>query len=152
MSKDLNVNISVLHDILGLQRAMKGRNLKELEGAINFVKRNGFEITLANELIEANKILFQVITIQILKKSTLRTNMIVRKMMTNDNGRGISRLSQTNFWLRFPASTFGANQGRNLGVKTIDSSRDKKLSETSSYCPYCDDRNILAAGKLRKRN
>ena len=62
------MNISVLHDILGLQRAMKGRNLKELEGAINFVKRNGFEITLANELIEANKILFQVITIQILKK------------------------------------------------------------------------------------
>ena len=47
---------------------MKGRNLKELEGAINFVKRNGFEITLANELIEANKILFQVITIQILQK------------------------------------------------------------------------------------
>ena len=56
------MNISVLHDILGLQRAMKGRNLKELEGAINFVKRNGFEITLANELIEANKILFQVIS------------------------------------------------------------------------------------------
>ena len=67
----MNVNISLLRDILGLQRAMKGRNLKELEGAINFVKRNGFEITLANELIEANKILFQV-------------NMIVRKMMTNE--------------------------------------------------------------------
>ena len=65
------MNISLLPEIIGLQRAMKGRNLKELEGAINFVKRNGFEITLANELIEANKILFQV-------------NMIVRKMMTHE--------------------------------------------------------------------
>ena len=53
----------------GLQRAMKGRNLKELEGAINFVKRNGFEITLANELIEANKILFQVILLRLLEIS-----------------------------------------------------------------------------------
>ena len=41
---------------------MRGRNLKELEGAINYIKRNGFEITLANELIEANKILLQVET------------------------------------------------------------------------------------------
>ena len=50
----------VLIYLTGLDRAMRGRNLKELEGAISYVKRNGFEITLANELIEANKILLQV--------------------------------------------------------------------------------------------
>ena len=40
---------------------MSRRNLKELEAAINYVKRNGFELKLANEMIEANKILLQVL-------------------------------------------------------------------------------------------
>ena len=52
----------------------------------------------------------------------------------------------------FPATSFGTNQSRDLGVKTVDRSRDKKLSETSCNCPYCDDRHVPVAGKLRKRN
>ena len=39
---------------------MDKRQLKELENAINYVKRNGFEVQLAKELIEANKILLQL--------------------------------------------------------------------------------------------
>ena len=39
---------------------MDKRQLKELEAAMNFVRRNGFEPQLAKEMIEANKILLQL--------------------------------------------------------------------------------------------
>lgn len=39
---------------------MESRLLKTLESAVNYVKRNGFEPQLAREMIEANRILFQL--------------------------------------------------------------------------------------------
>ena len=39
---------------------MTSRQLKALEEAINYVKRNGFEMQLSKELLEANKILLQL--------------------------------------------------------------------------------------------
>ena len=37
---------------------MSRRILKELESAINYVKKQGLEVPLAKELIEANKVRF----------------------------------------------------------------------------------------------
>ncbi len=45
---------------LGLANAMNKRQVKVLEDAINYVKRNGFEVPLAKELIEANKVMLQL--------------------------------------------------------------------------------------------
>ncbi|CAD5117739.1 DgyrCDS6485 [Dimorphilus gyrociliatus] len=44
----------------GLQKAMSQRELKALEKAIAYVKRSGFEMELAHELLEANRILLQL--------------------------------------------------------------------------------------------
>lgn len=44
----------------GLQKAMSQRELKALEKAISYVKRNGFEMELSHELLEANRILLQL--------------------------------------------------------------------------------------------
>lgn len=54
------LKIKVLLCHTGLQRAMVARQLPQLEKSIQFVKHNGFEVTLSRELIEANKILQQL--------------------------------------------------------------------------------------------
>ena len=43
---------------LALNQSMSRRILKELESAINYVKKQGLEVPLAKELIEANKVRF----------------------------------------------------------------------------------------------
>ena len=39
---------------------MDERELKKLEAAVNYVKRNGFEAQMASDLIEANKLLLRL--------------------------------------------------------------------------------------------
>ena len=43
-----------------LNSAMENRNLPQLEKAITFAKKNGFEVTLSRELVEAHKALLQL--------------------------------------------------------------------------------------------
>ena len=43
-----------------LARAMDNRNLKELEKAVAFAKRGGFELVLSNELVDAHKLIIQL--------------------------------------------------------------------------------------------
>ena len=58
--KCISFHYHLLNVILGLNKAMTSRQLKQLESAINMVKRSGFEVQLAKELIEANKVLLQL--------------------------------------------------------------------------------------------
>ena len=55
----LVLTVTIWCDV-GLTTAMTVRNLKQLEQAISYVKRNGFEIQLQHELIEAQKVLLQL--------------------------------------------------------------------------------------------
>jgi len=47
-----------------LRRAVSRREIEELEKAINVIKRNGLEVQLAKELMEANMILARLRKIQ----------------------------------------------------------------------------------------
>ena len=46
--------------IPGLAKAMEARNLKELEKAVSFAKRGGFELVLSHELVDAHKLIIQL--------------------------------------------------------------------------------------------
>ena len=46
--------------IIGLRKAIKSRKLKELEDQVAFARKNGFEISLAPELIEANDLIIRL--------------------------------------------------------------------------------------------
>ena len=56
---------------LDLRRAISKREIEELEKAIETVKRNGFEVQMAKELIEANQILIRLRKIQRIRSEIL---------------------------------------------------------------------------------
>ena len=56
---------------IDLRRAISKREIEEIEKAIETVKRNGFEVQMAKELIEANQILVRLRKIQRIRSEIL---------------------------------------------------------------------------------
>ena len=57
--------------VTDLRKAMSKREIEELEKAINVIKKNGLEVQLAKELIEANTILTRLRKIQRIRSEIL---------------------------------------------------------------------------------